>query len=197
MHICTRRFTLCGLATLSLLVGCSGQSGLTRLGDNDGQWTVVQPYHHPLAGVGGGAILGSVLVPESRETAIASGVLVLALQEQQLSVAKPELGLDGTIPPRTKWATDIAPISAEVIAAYNQKVPLLPLRPAIYGIAYDGEHDTAGNTFRYKISARLHEKGAISNWSPVSDDRYSGQFFVQRLAEAIKSRLQGDSSPRR
>ena len=171
-----------------LLAGCAGPAAMTHAGGEE-EWVIEQPYHHPLAGVGGGAIVGSVLVKENREVPFASRTLVLVLQDQQLSLRKPEIGVDGIIPPRVPWATDIAPLPPEVVAAHNQKFPTFVLAPATYGIAYDGEHDTSNNAFRFKISARLHQKGAISNWSPVRDDRYSGQFFVQRLAEAIKARL--------
>jgi hypothetical protein len=156
---------------------------------NVNSWTVSQPYHHPLSGVGGGAIVGSITVPDNSDVATASLALVTALQNEQLSVRTPGVGVDGAIPPRVRWSTDIAPVAMGVVALHNQKFPLLTLRVAYYGIRYEGMYDTKGNVFRYKISARLYERGALSSWSSVADDRYSGQFFVQRLEDDILSEL--------
>ncbi|HRP26236.1 MAG TPA: hypothetical protein PLF79_13655 [Thauera sp.] len=178
--------TVCCLPVL--LAACSG-AGIFKEAYSEAEWTFIQPYYYPLAGIGGGAILGKVRIPENRETSIASQTLVQALQDLQLSVVEPTLELDAIIPPRTPWETDIAPIPAELVASYNQSFPNLTLRPAIYGIAYDGEHDTSENIFRYRISARLYSRGALSRWSQVDGDRYSGKFFVDRLVELLQTHM--------
>jgi hypothetical protein len=182
------------LAALTLLLATGCATNLSESSKNQREgWSVVQPFHHALAGMGGGAIVGSIAIPERRETEIASQSLVLALQDQQLSVKHPELAIDGVIPSGVKWTTDIAPIPSDAVSTYNQRFPSLALRPALYGILYEGVHDTSQSEFRYKISARLHERGVLSGWTPVSDDRYFGQFFVQRLADAIKVALKAVS----
>lgn len=178
------RLQTCMLLAISF-AGCVTANGP----GSDGSWVVSEPYHHPLAGVGGGAIIGSILVPEKTEFAVASIALVNALQNQQLSIRTPSIGVDGVIPPRVRWNTDIAPLPMDVIALHNQRFPLLTLRVAYYGIAYEGMYDTGGDLFRYKISAHLYERGALSAWSSVTDERYSGQFFVRRLGEDIRGEL--------
>src|SRR5947207_13686221 len=82
-----------------LLAGCAGPAAMTHAGGEE-EWVIEQPYHHPLAGVGGGAIVGSVLVKENREVPFASRTLVLVLQDQQLSLRKPEIGVARITPPR-------------------------------------------------------------------------------------------------
>ena len=183
---------------IGIAMGLAACATGDRVAESDSAaWSLVQPYHHEVAGMGSNAILGSVLVPASNENIVASGALLQALQDRQLSVVRPEIGVQGTIPPRTPWSTDIAPISDAMLRAYNDRFPALTLRGAIYGIAYQGEHDTSGSEFRYKIGAHVYARGTIGSWSPVDDGRYSGKFFVDDLAGAIRSRLQAaDSSPR-
>ena len=170
--------------SLFLLVSCG-----TTSSKND--WVVVQPYHSPLAGMGGAAILGSVVVPKDKESILASRALVLALQRQHLSVVHPSLGLDGLIPANTEWSTDIAPLDDETLKAYNTKHRALTAG-RIYGISYSGLHDTSGNIFRYKISVHLHERGVISNWGAIDDNKYFGGFFIDKLATQISHQLSGE-----
>jgi hypothetical protein len=177
------------LAAALLLAGCATPPGSPAAGSSS-SWDVDVPYHYPLQGMGGGSIVGSIVVADQQELKIASEALVLSLQDRQLSVVAPPVGLDGSIPGRTKWKTDVAPLAPQAIAAYNQAFPNLGLRPALYGISYEGEHDTGDRRFRYRIAALLFEKGQIGSWSAVGHDRYAGQFFVQDLARSIQSRLQ-------
>lgn len=165
-----------------------GVSCATTTAPKNGGWAIEQPYHRELAGVGGGAIVGSILI-RGNEVAAATQALVAALQAQQLSVKTPALALDAIIPVRVPWTTDIAPIAADVVAAHNASFPQMQLRPAYYGVSYSGLHDTSGNAFRYRVSAKLYERGALSGWTAVRDDRYSGNFFVQRLVAAIQKTL--------
>ena len=171
------------------LTACASGIFVTTPFEDSGSWTVIQPYHHSLAGIGGGAIHGSILVPDTQENLVASQALLMALQDNQLSVIEPELGLDGIIPPNLSWETDVAPIAMNAVSVHNEMEHGLILGPAQYGIKYIGMHDTKDYMFRFKISAHLYQRGALSGWSSVSDDHYSGQFFVKRLESAIKAKL--------
>src|ERR1700754_287406 len=104
------------VATL-LLAGCAAGSRPFGTLDKDGPWSIVQPYHYPLSGIGGGQVIGSIPVPETKEATVASKSLLIALQENQLAIQKPDVPLDGVIPSNTKWITDIAPIPTELVAA--------------------------------------------------------------------------------
>jgi hypothetical protein len=192
MNTITRslEFGICALV-LAGLSGCaSTRTDSAATGSDSGEsWALVQPYHHPIAGIGGGDIIGSLKIPENGQDRVASLALVMALQARQLSLQEPRIGVDGVIPAKTPWTTDIAPITPDELALYNQAYSRLPLRNAIYGVAFKGLHDTSGQLFRYKISALLYERGAISDWSRVNDNLYFGSFFVTRLVSEIMSQL--------
>ena len=172
-----------------ILAACASPPPSGQGRSDDGDWSVVQPYHHPRMGMGGAPVLGSVLVPENGELQQASRALIMALQVFLASVVKPVIGVDGVIPTRTTWTTDASPLSADVIAVYNAAFPALRLPPAQYLLVYEGQHDVSAGAFRYKISARLFAKGAIGAASPVQDNRYAGRFFVERLAAAVAQQL--------
>jgi len=181
------------LATPLLLQACAGSGPRTDEG-----WALVQPFHYPLAGVGGGAISGSVEVPEQREAAVASRSLLMALQDLQLSLLQPVLQLDGVIPANTPWATDIAPLAASTVDEHNRLRAPLALRGAQFGLAYKGLHDVRDRTLRFRISALLYQRGMLSGqWAPVQDAQYSGEFFVQRLRARVIEHLQVAARERR
>lgn len=176
-----------------LLAACAGSGPRSDEG-----WTLVQPFHYPLAGVGGGAISGSVEVPEQREAALASRALLMALQDLQFSLLQPALQLDGLIPSNTPWATDIAPLSTATVDEHNRLRAPLALRGAQFGVAYKGLHDVRDRALRFRISALLYQRGMLSGqWAPVRDEQYSGEFFVQRLRARLVEQLQAAAQARR
>lgn len=144
--------------------------------------------------MGGGAISGSIAISPQQEALVASRSVIQALQEQNLSIIRPEVGLDGVLPANTPWLTDTAPLPNDLIAEYNRQTPRNVLAPARYGIVYEGRHDVAGGEIRYRISARLYARGALGSWAPVPSDRYNGRFFVEYLRQAISRRLQTPAS---
>lgn len=161
------------------------------------QWSLTRGFHYPTMGMGGGNVSGSIMIPDGAEHRIASTALLMALQDNQLSVRRPDVPLDGVIPPNTRWATDVAPIPKALIERHNAAFPSANLRTAVYGVSFEGLHSTDQRRFQYRISAKLYARGAMAkSWSQVSDDGYSGKFFVDWIAGDIDRKL-NDLSVRR
>lgn len=192
-----RRREACGwLWSLSALPGLAG-CATTAARDDGGGWLIEQPFHYPMAGVGGGAVLGSVEVPDRSEAAVASRVLVLALQDLQHSVVQPVVGLDATIPANTAWTTDTVALAPAVIDEHNRLSAPLVLRGAQFGVLYSGLHDTRDRQLRYRVAAQVYQRGAMSGqWAAVKDPQYSGAFFVERLRVRIVERLKAGAPAR-
>lgn len=181
------------LSALPCLIGC--ETPPVRAGSNS--WLVDQPFHYPMAGVGGGAVLGSVEVPDRSEAAFASRALVLALQDLQHSVVHPVVGIDATIPTNTPWKTDIVALAPAVIEEHNRLSAPLTLRGAQFGVLYSGLHDTRERQMRYRVATQVFQRGAMSGqWAVLNDPQYSGQFFAERLRVRIVVRLKSGAAAR-
>ncbi|WP_295762638.1 hypothetical protein [Undibacterium sp.] len=181
------------LVGFAILTTACSNSPLHNSTENASDWAVIQPYHHPIAGMGSSTFFGSITVPENQERIVASRALILALQNFMLSVVKPKLDADGNIPVKSEWLSDSAPLGLAMLSSYNNTYPDLKLAPAQYQLVYEGQYDLTDGKFRYKIAARLFQRGAIGNITPVRDDRYAGQFFVQRLATEISQQLHNEA----
>jgi hypothetical protein len=143
-----------------------------------------------------GTHMGSGLVAGARGTAgaIASRALLRSLQDMGMSVVSPRISLDGTLPSNKTWKTNVATLPQALIETYNRTRGDLRLSPAQYGVRYSGSFDASHGRFRYLISAELFQRGALSKWSPVKDDRYFGDFFVTHLADQVKVNLNAESA---
>ncbi len=155
----------------------------------DPAWSLERPYVPKGTGIGGGDVVGFIVIPGGAQGAVASRALVVALQDMGLSVVTPKVGVDGLLPPLKPWSTDIAPLDGKMIQDYNHDHPTLALPPAHYGVSYGGVFDTSAGKLRYRLSAKLHQRGALSHWSDVAQDKYFGNFFVAALATRISQTL--------
>lgn len=179
------------LTALPYLAGCETNPARK---DNS-SWLIEQPFHYPMAGVGGGAVLGSVEVPDRSEAAFASRALVMALQDLQHSIVLPVVGLDATIPANTPWKTDIVAIAPAVIEEHNRSSAPLTLRGAQFGVLYSGLHDSRDRQLRYRVATQVFQRGAMSGqWAALNDPQYSGQFFAERLRVRIVERMKSGAA---
>lgn len=180
--------TFCGALALAI----SGTPPLAaRSAEN---WTVVMPYVAKGTGIGGGPNLGAIVIRSGTQESVASRALLAVLQQAGLRVIRPTIGLDGAVPPRTAWRTDIAPMTGAVIADYNRARAALPLPPAIYGVRYEGMFDCQNGRFRYRIGAQLFQRSRLTGWSRVGDDRYYGNFFVDLLTHGVTEALSREAA---
>lgn len=196
-HLCRSQIArTTGFVVLSLLA-CEAiaQQQHTPASQSQSRWALQKPFRSNGPGVGGGAVLGQLTIAPGAERDIASRSLVQALQQLGLSVARPQVGLTGTIPPNREWRSDIAPLQPALIDGYNRNHPESPLPVARYGIRFIGMHDVANSRFRYRMNALLFERGTLGPWRPVRDSRYVGNYFITHLASLIDGALTRNASP--
>jgi hypothetical protein len=174
------------------LLLCLAVASHARLGKT---WTFEAPYVMQGTGMGGGATAGAIAIRSGTAGIVASRALLSALQLMGFSVVKPKLELNGALPPRKDWQTDISVLAPALIDDYNIAHETSRLPPAEYGVRYSGRFDVEHGRFRYLINAELFQRGALSKWSRVRDDRYFGKFFVDSLAEQVESNLRKESIP--
>lgn len=145
-------------------------------------------------GMGAGRIEDAIVIRAGTSDSVASYALVQALQTMGMSIVRPALTVGRPVPPRTTWATDITMLPSSVIGDYNRVNGAMTLPAARYGLRYSGQFVVDHGRFRYVVSAELFQRSALStNWSRVRDNRYFGNFFVDRLTSMIKANLHSQS----
>ena len=154
------------------------------------QWTTVRHHYVRSIGVGGAVVPGMIRIASGSEDSVASRALLAALRAMSLSVTAPAVGLDGALPHRRTWRTDVASLPSELMENHNRGYPQFRLPVARYGLGYVGQFDTSSGRFRYRMSAVLFERGSLSSWRRVADSRYAGDFFVAHLVALLGRELE-------
>lgn len=159
------------------------------------EWTTVGTHYVRSIGVGSGVVPGAIRIAAGSEGIVASRALVTVLNGMSLSVVAPAVGLDGALPVRQTWRTDVAELGRDLMESHNRARPQFALPVAHYGLGYVGQFDTANGRFRYRMRAILFERGSLSSWRRVADSRYSGDFFVAHLVALLQREIEQQGLP--
>jgi hypothetical protein len=171
------------IALMFLFLGCAIQSSVTA--DIE---TFSMPYRYTGLGVGAGVVKDVILLPEGSEADVASRAIVMALQDLEASIIKPDLPAGEWLPEKQQWLSDRVPVENALISDHNLVHPDMILPPRHYEIQYSGQYLVDRRQLVFKISAQLFERALATDWREYNR-RYSGRFFVKPLGQLIQNKL--------
>ncbi len=151
---------------------------------------LVVPYRSEGAGLGGGPVIGTAVVPAGKSAAfhmLAS--ISTALERFRASVIEPDpLKLDA-VADEVSWRSDVGLVPVGLIDLYNGSLPPRRLANAVFGVSFNGRYVLRDNECRFWISAHLWERGGGQGWSRINDQDFDGRFFVKYLVSDVNASL--------
>jgi len=133
--------------------------------------------------------IGILQLEAGEERSLVSRAILEALQLLRHSIVDPELSLDELLPAKEKWETDLVPLEAAEIAAYNRAAAGSRLPDdRLLGVVYSGRYEVEDKELRFELSAVLYQRGLKGKYRKYREP-YDSAFFLARAEEGIRERL--------
>lgn len=154
--------------------------------------TVKQPFSLQGQGIGSNPVESELVLSAQDEEPFVSRVLLHTIQGFELSVVDRPQDTTEPLLPKHDYKTDIAPLTDEDIRKYNSvNSGELALDPSVnfglqYGVSYVIQVDR-DRFFAVEIESVLYARGAATTKWHKYNGSYSGEFFANRFAAALKT----------
>lgn len=180
-------------AVVTALAGCATTAprGDTPPGRAEADVALAVPYRNAGAGFGGTAHSGMAVVPAGQHPPLVAALgLQQALSAFSAQLLAPEIVGLTAADKDISWRSDIGPLQAPQLAAYNAVAGHPRLQSRLFGVRFAGRLVIIDNELRFSIEARLAGRGAGESWQELADKDYNGQFFATQLAQALRKHWQ-------
>lgn len=172
------------VVALLILTGCTAPAVQGPASD------LALEYRLNAAGVGGTPVPGVVNVPQGQAATFVAMVAVQrSLEPYRAAIAQPDLLSLNDAVKDVAWSSDTGYIPPELLTQYNARNPPRALRGRVFGIRFEGRVLLVESEMRYRIGAKVMQRGGGEAWQPLGEQDFDGGFFVADLVSRVRSNL--------